>query len=472
MRKLFKIFFVLILAAVMVFSAACANLFDEEGNISTDGYPPIPDVSTSEREGKISTDGYPYATGEYTKGGWGTDLYLSDFPGGKLEGGFDGSYGSGGEGYQIQSGQLTCGVLNDAKNYTDWLDLFKAPVQGSEQEQKEGGAFYSFLNGGWSFNSLNMVTVTVKNGSSPVPYASVVLHKGTNILFRAQTDARGVALIFAPNVQEFEITASKDGKTQSVTLAQGEKQKEVSLDASATLSNAIDLMFVIDTTGSMWDELSYLQAEIEDVVNTVKANNPTADIKIALLFYRDIGDEYIMRCFNFESDISKVKNDLKAQSANGGGDYEEAVDLALYLAAFGGSYTDGQGQKSITFNWRENSTKILMHVLDAPPHDGTQFQQKYFSALEKLCEKGIRVVTVASSGVDGKCEYLCRTASLITQGRYVFLTNHSGIGGDHKDPEATEYVVEYLNRCLVRLIEEIHTGVETQPTPIAQETQP
>lgn len=448
MKKLFKIFLVLILAAVMVFSLSCADMPDEEGDFSIDGLSSV-------------FDGYH-------KGGRESDAYSPDFCYGLGEGGI-----SGGEGYQIQSGQLTCGVLNDAKNYAQWLDLFKAPLEDSQQEQENGGAFYSFLQGGWNFNSLNMVTVTVKNGSSPLPYATVALHKGTHVLFRAQTDARGIALIFAPNAQEeFEITASKDGKTQSVTLLQGEKEKEIPLDASAVFSNNIDLMFVIDTTGSMGDELRYLQAEIEDVVNTIKSNNPSVDIKIALLFYRDIGDEYVMRCFNFEGNINKVKDWLKEQSPNGGGDYEEAVDLALYLAAFGGDYTDGGKQKNITFDWRENSSKILMHVLDAPPHDGEQYQQKYFSALQKLCEKGIRVITVASSGVDNKCEYLCRTASLITQGRYVFLTNHSGIGGDHKEPEATEYVVEYLNRCLVRLIEEIHTGVETAPTPIAQETQP
>lgn len=438
------------LAAVMVFSAACADVYVDEGG---------------EKGEDILTDGFPLISG---KDGWGFSSDASGFSGGRVDTCGTGAYGSGGEGYQIQSGQLTCGALNDAKNYVNWLDLFKAPVQGDEQDY--GGAFYNFLQGGWNFNSLNMVTVTVKNGSLPVPYATVILYKGADALFRAQTDARGVSLIFVPNAQEeFTITASKGGKSQSVTLEAGQSQKEISLDASVSLSNAIDLMFVIDTTGSMGDELRYLQAEIEDVVNTVKENNPDADIKIALLFYRDIYDEYVMRCFNFEDDISKVNANLKVQIANDGGDYEEAVDLALYLAAFGGNYTDGGEQKSITFNWRENSTKILMHVLDAPPHNGTQFQQKYFSALNKLCEKGIRVVTVASSGVDNKCEYLCRTASLITQGRYVFLTNHSGVGGDHKDPEATDYVVEYLNNCLVRLIEEIHTGVETTPTPIAQE---
>lgn len=442
MKRFLKVFLAFILAAIMVLSASCAMF-------------PAPDVEggTWGRE-DYDDSGYAPTESGYAKGG---DYYAGE--------------SDDGQQYQIQPGQLTCGALNDAKNYEDWVSLFNAPQQGSQEGQENGGAFYNFLQGGWSFNTLKMVEVTVKNGGFAVPYAKVELSKNGEVLFRAKTDARGIALVFLPEDGEHLITASKEGKTQSAALLEGESQKEISLSASTELTNAIDLMFVIDTTGSMSDELRYLQKEIEDVVHTVKENNPQADIKIALMFYRDNGDEYVIRCFNFESNINKVKNNLKDQGADGGGDYEEAVDLALYLAVFGGSYTDGKRQKSINFDWREDSTKILVHVLDAPPHDGGQFQQRYFSALAALAKEGIRVVTVASSGVDGKCEYLCRTASLITQGRYVFLTNHSGIGGDHKDPEAKEYVVEYLNGCLVRLIEEIHTGVETEPVPIFQDGQ-
>ncbi len=432
MKKLFKIILTLTLALIMVFSAACnANRDPDTGGEYLDP----------------SYDGY--ISEGYTKGDLGGDIE-NPIP--------------------IQSGQITCGALNDAKNYEKWLALFKAPAEDSEEGQENGGAFYSYLQSGWSYNTLNMVKITVTNDGKAVPYAQVAASLGNSstVTYGALSDANGVAVLFLSAEEEYTVTASKEGKTQSVTLEKGEKQKEIELAASTELSNAIDLMFVIDTTGSMGDELRYLQSEIEDVVNTIKQNHPQADIKIALLFYRDNGDDYVARCFNFESNINKVNNNLKAQKANGGGDYEEAVDLALYLAAVGGNYTDGSSKKSITFDWREDSTKILIHLLDAPPHDGETFEQKYFAAINALRDKGIRIITVASSGVNGKCEYLCRTASLITQGRYVFLTNHSGIGGDHKEPEAEDYVVEYLNKCLVRLIEELHTGVETEPAPINQ----
>ena len=52
-----------------------------------------------------------------------------------------------------------------------------------------------------------------------------------------------------------------------------------------------------------------------------------------------------------------------------------------------------------------------------------------------------------------------RSAALLTGGRYVFLTDDSGIGLSHEKPAVGEFTVEYLNSCLVRLIGELYDGV-------------
>ena len=72
---------------------------------------------------------------------------------------------------------------------------------------------------------------------------------------------------------------------------------------------------------------------------------------------------------------------------------------------------------------------------------------------------GVRILTVASSGISKKTEYFFRCQSLITNGVYVHLTNDSGIGGDHIEATTEEKEeVELLNDCLVRLINGFHTG--------------
>lgn len=45
-----------------------------------------------------------------------------------------------------------------------------------------------------------------------------------------------------------------------------------------------------------------------------------------------------------------------------------------------------------------------------------------------------------------------RFLAITTNGTYVFITNHSGVGNEHLEPSVGEYEVEYLNDLLVRLI--------------------
>ena len=66
--------------------------------------------------------------------------------------------------------------------------------------------------------------------------------------------------------------------------------------------------------------------------------------------------------------------------------------------------------------------------------------------------KGIRIVPLAASGVDKELEFLLRLTAIATGGTYTFLTNDSGIGGDHIEPTIGEYQVEILNDLLVRVI--------------------
>ena len=103
------------------------------------------------------------------------------------------------------------------------------------------------------------------------------------------------------------------------------------------------------------------------------------------------------------------------------------------------------------------STKILVHVADAPSH--TKDIASWAGSVELLAKMGVRILTVASSGIDKGTEYLFRCQSLLTNGVYVHLTNDSGIGGSHIEATVEEAEeVELLNDCLVRIINGFHTG--------------
>ncbi len=360
---------------------------------------------------------------------------------------------------EIPAGQLTAAEWSDRENYQSWLEKC-----GYDEKQKPG-IFYNYANGNiWNLPWADLYTIKVVNSENnavegvKLSLAYADGGNGSETIYTAVSDARGNASLFAKLAEDRQVslTASYDGNTVTVPWT-GEKEQNIVLDDVTAKQNIVEIMFVIDTTGSMSDELMYLQAEIDDVIGRVKQTLTDVTIRIALMFYRDEGDEYVTRYFDFNDNIDVVKKNLNDQYAAGGGDYPEAVHTAL--------------SEAVNKQWSSgNVTKLLIHVLDAPPHEKTDVAQSFKNSLYTAAEKGIRIIPVASSGINKFTEYLLRMEALLTGGTYTFLTNDSGIGNSHIDPSVDEkYVVEFLNSMLVRLIKEYHTGENIEPIDWRQE---
>jgi hypothetical protein len=93
-------------------------------------------------------------------------------------------------------------------------------------------------------------------------------------------------------------------------------------------------------------------------------------------------------------------------------------------------------------------------VLDAPPHYSEATIKKLQLLGRQAAEKGIRIIPLAASGIDKSTEYLMRALALETNGTYLTLTNHSGIGENHISPSAESSKVEILNELLLRIIQQ------------------
>jgi hypothetical protein len=207
-------------------------------------------------------------------------------------------------------------------------------------------------------------------------------------------------------------------------------------------------MFVIDTTGSMGDELWYIQAELEDVISRAQADaEQRFDLRLSMNFYRDQGDAYVVRSNPFTTDISAGLWALGQESANGGGDFPEAVDQALADAIH-------------DHEWSETATaRLIFLVLDAPPHHEDPILDRLRLANRAAAARGVKIIPVAGSGIDKDTEFLMRFLAVTTGGTYTFLTNHSGIGGDHIEPSIGPYKVWLLNDLLVDIItDEVSPG--------------
>ena len=375
---------------------------------------------------------------------------------------YDDDYSAvGGYDSSIASGQLTSKAWSDNENYNRWLQLI-TPDENNQSEHYLAKECQTFLSKSGRLYSQNMVKVVVTKGEVALGGARIEAIKDNGnaeeILFKGVTDNFGICYLFLNSGVTADIKLAIYYGNQlfnyTIDAIPEDRTVNINLDQVEVIPNAkqLDLCIVFDTTGSMGDELEYLKVELRNVLENVSAKTDF-DINLALIFYRDDGDEYVTKVYGFTNDLATQYANLGYQSAKGGGDWPESVEVALV--------------KANELQWRSNSVKILIDVLDAPLHDSASRCTTFTSQIEQFAAKGIRVIPVIASNSNkysNLLEFTMRSAALLTGGVYTYLTNDSGIGNHHDDPSTSDGItVEYLNKMLVRLIIQYCTGVRQDP---------
>ncbi len=209
-------------------------------------------------------------------------------------------------------------------------------------------------------------------------------------------------------------------------------------------------------TEASWSFPPYLTAEFASITSAIRAAYPNADQRWALVVYRDTpdtdpGDAYVVESFDFTSSAQAFAATVGAQTAANGGDYPESPEIGLE-----------QLQK---LTWRTDPAvaKVAFWVADAPQHTYRAAAMK--QAIVDAHTAGIHIYPVSASGTDDLLELTMRTAAEITGGRYLFLTDDSGVGDPHKVPEIPCYYVTRLEKALVRVASMELTGSYIGPDP-------
>lgn len=336
-----------------------------------------------------------------------------------------------------QAGQLTAG---------EWDDLAAWERFGNLLNAKEGDTSKHV----WEFWNFDRLEVIVTAEGKAVSDASVELLAGKQSIWKARTNTEGRAYVYAglfdndkANLGRFTVKVQSEQESKTTQQLEIPEQGSVKVDLgkSAKLSDQVDIMFVVDTTGSMEDEMNFLEAELKDVVKRVSDEHANQlDIRLSANFYKDRHDDYIVKPYPFTKDMNKIIDQFSKEEANGGGDFPEAVDQAMRDALH-------------EHDWSEEArARLLFLVLDAPPHDEAQVIDEMKQLTEDAAGQGVRIIPVASSGVDAATEYLMRFMASATGGTYLFLTDDSGIGSDHLEAAVGEYEVKLLNDLLVEVI--------------------
>ena len=214
--------------------------------------------------------------------------------------------------------------------------------------------------------------------------------------------------------------------------------------------DTLDISLVIDTTGSMSDELSFLQTELLDISKTIEAKHPDAEQRWSLVLYKDDGDEYVVRWFDFRADAVEFREKLAAQSAGGGGDFPEAPDQAF------------EQMNKLAWRTGDTNARLAFWVADAPAHP--EKFEAMANAIRDAAAQDIHVYPVASSGIDKATELGMRSAAQLTGGRYLFLTDDSGVGGSHLEPSIPCYFVTRLDDAIVRMVDIELSGKYREPS--------
>lgn len=308
------------------------------------------------------------------------------------------------------------------------------------------------------------IVVTVK-GSDGMPAAGqdvVVTAAGKEVAtLRALADGtvRFHPLAYGvPGPFTFTVGKSSAGASSgAVTLALPEK----------TAPNGkipIDVLFVLDATGSMGDEIARLKTTIDSVGKRLASLPSQPDLRLGMTVYRDQGDAFVARTFDFASDVSVFSKALAEVTAAGGGDKPEAVDEALAAALS-------------EPKWRDSALKLVFVVADAGPHVERELEQPYTASMKLAAQRGVKIHPIASSGTDDLAEYVFRQLAQFTGGRFVFMSygaegGGAAIGGS-SNISTTDYEELSLDDLVVRLVAEelaARAGEQTAVVPPTSST--
>lgn len=333
-----------------------------------------------------------------------------------------------------QAGLITAGEWNDLDNWQFWIDL----VNGQEYSDKPDY---------WGFYNNNRLSIQLSDNNQPVVNAKLELLKNGDLIWESKTDNFGKAEMWIDlfqlnetvNINDYSLTINGQEINSKLKLYD-DGINEIELNNNKSTQSRVELGFIVDATGSMGDELEFLKDDLKDVIIRVENDNSTLQIYTSSVFYRDEGDDYVVRKSEFSSNLSNTINFINNQSAGGGGDFPEAVHTALKV-----------GIEEL--QWSEDArTRIAFLLLDAPPHYKSHIIGDIHNSIRQAAKKGIKIIPITASGIDKETEFLMRFFSISTNSTYVFITDDSGIGNKHLEPSIGDYEVEFLNDLMVRLI--------------------
>jgi hypothetical protein len=214
----------------------------------------------------------------------------------------------------------------------------------------------------------------------------------------------------------------------------------------------------------MGDELAQLQNNILGISSQIDSLPGNIDVRYGLVTYRDRGDAYVTRIYEFTPEVGSFQVSLNSAGAAGGESLNEALHNAIQ-----------------NVSWRGDDTvKLVFLVADAQPHLDYPQDFDYAEEMQVAAQSGIKIHPIASSGLDQVGEYIFRQLAVHTMGHFVFLTYEQGTAGSPgierpdlnvgtpdnpmTQQDQGDYTVERLDDLVLRLITDELSALSVRAT--------
>ncbi len=184
---------------------------------------------------------------------------------------------------------------------------------------------------------------------------------------------------------------------------------------AADRRDTLEMVFVLDTTGSMGGLIDGAKQRIWGIINEVMQKPSRPRVRVGLVAYRDLGDDYVTKITPITEDLDLVYTNLMAYRADGGGDEPENVRKAL-----------AEGVKKA--GWaqaKKGLAQIVFLVGDAPPQDYNQEPDVLTTTAEAVRKN--MIINTIQCGSTSSTREIWQTIALRGEGKYFAIAQDGGV---------------------------------------------
>jgi Mg-chelatase subunit ChlD len=178
----------------------------------------------------------------------------------------------------------------------------------------------------------------------------------------------------------------------------------------------LEMVFVIDTTGSMGGLIEGAKQRVWGIINEVMQTPAHPAVRVGLVAYRDHGDQYVTQVLPLTNDLDKVYTTLMEYRAEGGGDGPEDVRQAL---------ADGVTRAGWSKS-NASTAQIVFLVGDAPPHDDYAQEPDTLATTKRAVESGMIVNTI-QCGEQPDTRQVWQQIARSGEGQYFAIAQDGGV---------------------------------------------